>query len=122
MDRNKLKDPSARFNYPFLLVTNRLVLFPILKKKLISCHKGGEWWFGERVWLCVFVLEEGEGERWRKVRGFAFCLSKVEIGGLGAGLAVSLCFGGKKKTSMTTNNNKILLIYIYIHIYIYQTE
>ena len=29
---------------------------------MISCHKGGERWFRERVWLWVFCfLEEGEG-------------------------------------------------------------
>ena len=31
-----------------------------------------------------FVLEEGEGKRWRKGKGSAFCLSKVEIWDLGS--------------------------------------
>ena len=31
-----------------------------------------------------FVLEEGEGKRWRKEKGSTFCLSKVEIRDLGS--------------------------------------
>ena len=59
------------------------------------------------------TMEEAEGvcifsQKWRLV---------VWV----SNLAVNLCFGGKK-TSMTINNIKILLIYIYIYIYIKQND
>ena len=39
-------------------------------------------WRKEMGW--IFVLEEGEGKRWRKEKGSTFCLSKVEIWDLGS--------------------------------------
>ena len=36
----------------------------------------------ENLGILFFVLKEGEGKRWRKEKGSAFCLSKVEIGDL----------------------------------------
>ena len=39
-------------------------------------------WRREKGW--IFVLEESERKRWRKQKGSAFCLSKVEIWDLGS--------------------------------------
>ena len=111
MGRNKLKDPSARFNSPFLLVTNRLVLFPIIKKNWFHVTKvengglGSGFGYGSLFWK----KEKGNGGG--KWRGLHFVSQKWRSVVWRAGLAMSLCFGGKI-TSMTINNIKILLIYI----------
>ena len=113
MGRNKLKDPSAWFNSPFLLVTNRLVLFPIIKKNWFHVTKVENVGLGSGFGRGSLFWKKENGNRGGRRKGLHFVSQRWRLVVWGAGLAVGLCFGGKE-TSMTIKNIKIIYIYIYI--------